>query len=260
MKLRVALGDWLVQEIRGLLGSSNFILAVAAALYVVLVTGWGLSNPQGQVGEIIRQWEQLGDPDRAVMWMWFGNSLLKMATFMVPPLLAAGAISREYDRGDLLLYLSKPVTRGQFLQVKVVASAAAFTAVFALATVVGYVRLLPYWEISVTQYLLGSWLVLQAGYLSIALCLLMSVLWRSSLGAGLSSAALLLFVATPATNWFVQPELRSAARLSPFAGATLILEAGRLGAAQVVGATLTFLLGSVLLVMVAWAVMLRQEV
>ncbi len=112
---------------------------------------------------------------------------------LVAVLFAMGAVARERERGTAAMVLSKPVGRGAFVMAKLVAMSTSFAVALGVGSVAGYVyTVLLLGEVNAAGFLALNLLLLLFFILCLAVTLLFSSLFKSSLVAGGIALAVLI--------------------------------------------------------------------
>lgn len=112
---------------------------------------------------------------------------------LVAVLFAMGAVARERERGTAAMVLSKPVGRGAFVMAKLMAMSTSFIIALGVASIACYVyTVLLLGEVDAAGFLALNLLLLLFFILCLAVTLLFSSLFKSSLVAGGIALAVLI--------------------------------------------------------------------
>jgi len=189
---------------------SIFMIAMAASVYNQLPPAFF---------ELLKLFTP--NPDLQFQWFLFDNFLSKLITLFIAPIFIFDAISG--DRGDerLGLILSKPITRAQYLLMRLLSASFAFGIVFLPILALGFPafkNIVP--TLTLESYFGTSLLVYLLGFFSMSVGILVSTLTRRSVISFIAMFGLMAFFMLPNAMKYTSDTLSSIAMATPHYYAT----------------------------------------
>lgn len=202
----------LVLSLRGLIALlfSVFMVAMAAFIFDKLPPAFF---------ELLKLFTP--DPDLQFQWFLFDSSLSKLITLFIAPIFIFDAISG--DRGDerLGLMLSRPITRTQYLLVRLLSTSLAFGLVFLPTMALGYpafTSIVP--TLTPASYFGTAILVYLLGFFTMSVGLLVSTVTKRSIVSFIAMFGLMAFLMLPNGMKYSSDALSGIAMATPHYYAT----------------------------------------
>jgi ABC-type transport system involved in multi-copper enzyme maturation permease subunit len=202
----------LVFSLRGLIALifSIFMITMVASVYNKL--------PQAFF-ELLKLFTP--NPDLQFQWFLFDNSLSKLITIFIAPIFIFDAISG--DRGDerLGLMLSRPISRTQYLLMKLLSASLAFGIIFLPTMALGFFafkNIVP--TLTPVSYFGSSILVYLLGFFTMSVGLLVSTLTKRSIVSFMAMFGLMAFLMLPNAMKYTSDALNDIAMATPHYYAT----------------------------------------
>jgi ABC-type transport system involved in multi-copper enzyme maturation permease subunit len=202
----------LIFSLRGLLALlfSVFIIVMAASAFDKL--------PQAFF-ELLKLFTL--NPDLQFQWFLFDNSLSKLVTLFIAPIFIFDAISGDRSDERLGLMLSRPITRVQYLMVKLFSASLAFGIIFLPIMALGYpafTNIVP--TLTPASYFGTSILVYLLGFFTMSVGLLVSTLTKRSIVSFIAMFGVMVFFMLPNALKYSSDSLDSIAMATPHYYAT----------------------------------------
>lgn len=201
-----------VISLRGLMALtfSIFMIAMAAFVYDRL--------PQAFF-ELLKLFTP--NPDLQFQWFLFDNSLSKLITLFIAPIFIFDAIAGDRADERLGLILSRPITRTQYLLMKLFSASLAFGIIFLPTMALGYpifTNIVP--ALSPASYFGTSILVYLLGFFTMSVGLLVSTLTKRRIVSFMAMFGLMAFLMLPNAMKYTSDALSGLAMATPHYYAT----------------------------------------
>jgi ABC-type transport system involved in multi-copper enzyme maturation permease subunit len=161
------------------------------------------------------------DPDLQLQWLLFDNSLSKLITLFLAPMLIFDAVSGDRADDRFGLMLSRPMTRAQYQSIKLLSAFLAFGAIFLLTMAIGFPV---FTSISPTltpiSYFGTSVLICLLAFFTMSVGILVSTLTRKSIVSFIALFGLMSVLMLPNAMKYTSGSFNDVAMATPHYYAT----------------------------------------
>ncbi len=202
-----------------LLFSLRGLIALLFSVFVIAMVAFAYDKMPQAFFELLKLFTP--NPDLQFQWFLFDNSLSKLITLFIAPIFIFDAVSG--DRGDerFGLMLSRPITRTQYLLVKLLSATLAFGIIFLPTMALGYpafTKIVP--TLTPASYFGTSLLVFLLGFFTMSVGLLVSTITKRSIVSFIAMFSVMAFFMLPNSLKYSSDALSSIAMATPHYYAT----------------------------------------
>ncbi|MCK4717063.1 MAG: ABC transporter permease subunit [Thermoplasmata archaeon] len=197
------------------------LIAILFSFYFIGAIAWMLPTITEQGGVIAEIWKTFSS-DLAFSWLLFDGALSKLVSIFIAPLFVFDAISGDKTGERMPIIMSRPITRTQYVLMKLSSGMLAFTLLFLPIMGIGYFVFSGLVEggLDVANYFATCILFVALAFFCMAVCLLISALVKKNLVSFLAAFGLMSIAMTANASKNTSDALLASAQLTPHYYAT----------------------------------------
>jgi ABC-type transport system involved in multi-copper enzyme maturation permease subunit len=195
------------------------LIALLFSVFMIGMAAFAFDKLPAAFFELIKLFTP--DPNLQFQWFLFDSSMSKLITLFIAPIFIFDAVSG--DRGDdrLGLMLSKPISRTQYLAVKLLSASLAFGIIYLPTIALGYPAFAGIVQsLTPTSYFGTAILVYLLGFFTLSVGLLVSTLTKRSVVSFIAMFGVMAVLMLPNSMKYTSDTLDNVAMTTPHYYAT----------------------------------------